>query len=123
MSDAPEPLSNRLTRQAHNTFVGRQDELSVLHELLCETGPLVVSLYGIAGVCKSTLLSMFAEQARRGGATATRDQILDNVWGNLETSCSSNVVDAVVKPVRRKLSEDSDRLETVRGFGYRWRCE
>jgi hypothetical protein len=56
------------------------------------------------------------------GATATRDQILDDVWGSFESSGSSNVVDAVVKSLRRKLGRDAARLETVRGFGYRWRA-
>jgi hypothetical protein len=56
------------------------------------------------------------------GATATRDQILDDVWGSFESSGSSNVVDAVVKSLRRKLGREAARLETVRGFGYRWRA-
>lgn len=56
-----------------------------------------------------------------GGATASRDQILDRVWGNLDSTVSSNVVDAVVKSLRRKMRDKSSRLETVRGFGYRWR--
>lgn len=59
----------------------------------------------------------------RDGATTSRDQILEQVWGSLETSGSSNVVDAVVKSLRRKLGDRSDQLETVRGFGYRWRTD
>lgn len=56
------------------------------------------------------------------GATATRDQILDHVWGFHSTG-SSNVVDAVVKSLRRKMSDKAARIETVRGFGYRWRSD
>jgi len=56
------------------------------------------------------------------GATATRDQILDHVWGFHSTG-SSNVVDAVVKSLRRKMSDKATRIETVRGFGYRWRSD
>jgi hypothetical protein len=55
------------------------------------------------------------------GATATREQILDHVWGSFDSSGSSNVVDAVVKSLRRKMGGESSRLETVRGFGYRLR--
>jgi len=58
-----------------------------------------------------------------GGETATRDQLLDDVWGHQDGSGSSNVVDAVVKSLRRKLGAESCRVETVRGFGYRWRCD
>jgi hypothetical protein len=54
------------------------------------------------------------------GATATRDQILDDVWGSFDSAGSSNVVDAAVKSLRRKLGDEAGRLETVRGFGYRW---
>jgi hypothetical protein len=55
------------------------------------------------------------------GSTATRDQILDEVWGSFDSAGSSNVVDAVVKSLRRKLGDEASRIETVRGFGYRWR--
>ena len=55
------------------------------------------------------------------GAPATRDQILDDVWGSFESAGSSNVVDAVVKSLRRKMGDQASRIETIRGFGYRWR--
>ncbi|MEN8165071.1 MAG: winged helix-turn-helix domain-containing protein [Acidobacteriota bacterium] len=56
----------------------------------------------------------------RKGATASRDEILEHVWGNASLDSSSNVVDAVVKSLRRKLGAEAHRIETVRGFGYRW---
>jgi DNA-binding response OmpR family regulator len=43
------------------------------------------------------------------------------VWGHADGSGSSNVVDAVVKSLRRKLGADAGLIETVRGHGYRWR--
>jgi hypothetical protein len=57
------------------------------------------------------------------GATATRDQILDEVWGSFDAAGSSNVVDAVVKSLRRKMGDEATRIETLRGFGYRWNAE
>ncbi len=57
----------------------------------------------------------------RPGATVTRDELLDAVWGHADGSGSSNVVDAVVKSLRRKLGPDNRLVETVRGHGYRWR--
>ena len=53
------------------------------------------------------------------GETATRDAILDEVWGAADAETSSNVVDAVVKSLRRKLGAEAGLIETVRGFGYR----
>ena len=62
------------------------------------------------------------EQANaRDHYTVTRDQLLDQVWGFQDGSGSSNVVDAVVKSLRRKLGDEAELVETVRGFGYRWR--
>lgn len=57
----------------------------------------------------------------RAGTTATRDEILAAVWGAEDGSGSSNVVDAVVKSLRKKLGKNLQLIETVRGFGYRWR--
>ena len=54
----------------------------------------------------------------RNGATVTRQQLLASVWGSDYTE-GSNVVDAVVRTLRSKLGEDSNRVETVRGIGYR----
>jgi len=56
----------------------------------------------------------------RAGETVTRDELLDQVWGHVDGSGSSNVVDAVVKSLRRKLADRSEVVETVRGHGYRW---
>jgi hypothetical protein len=56
---------------------------------------------------------------RLEGETATRDAILGEVWEAADAETSSNVVDAVVKSLRRKLGDDAGRIETVRGFGYR----
>jgi hypothetical protein len=56
----------------------------------------------------------------QSGTTVTRDQLLAHVWGHGDGTGSSNVVDAVVKSLRRKLGRESGLIETVRGFGYRW---
>jgi len=48
----------------------------------------------------------------------TREQILDQVWG-FDFDPGSNVVDVYVRYLRRKLG--TDRIETVRGAGYRLR--
>jgi hypothetical protein len=53
------------------------------------------------------------------GVTHSRDEILERVWG-LPYGAGSNVVDAVVTGVRRKLGPGlAPRLQSVRGVGYR----
>lgn len=53
------------------------------------------------------------------GVVRSRDEILEQVWG-LPYGAGSNVVDAVVTGVRRKLGAQlAPRLQAVRGVGYR----
>lgn len=49
----------------------------------------------------------------------TREQLLSHVWG-FDFDPGSNVVDVYVRYLRRKLG--ADRIETVRGTGYRLRA-
>ncbi len=65
-------LKDLLDRQLAVDFVGRNEELSFLLQTLDHDGPLVVYLHGIAGVGKSTLLEVFTQRARAGGATVIR---------------------------------------------------
>ncbi len=46
----------------------------------------------------------------------SREQLLSRVWG-YDFDGQSNVVDVYVRYLRRKLG--ADRIETVRGMGYR----
>ncbi|MDR0432056.1 MAG: response regulator transcription factor [Bifidobacteriaceae bacterium] len=55
---------------------------------------------------------------RAPGRVLSREQLLDRVWG-YDHDPGSNVVDVYVGYLRRKLG--ADRLETVRGMGYRLR--
>ncbi len=56
----------------------------------------------------------------RGGAAVSRSELLEQVWGH-GYGGGSNVVDAVVRGLRKKCGEHADIVETVRGVGYRLR--
>lgn len=59
-----------------------------------------------------------AEQfLRHAGQILSREQLLSRVWG-LDFDPGSNVVDVYVRYLRTKFG--ADRIETVRGSGYRW---
>ena len=58
-----------LDRQVAGSFVGRTEELGLLHDALADDGPVVVYLHGIAGIGKSRLLGAFCQSAREEGAT------------------------------------------------------
>ncbi|MGE0601150.1 MAG: winged helix-turn-helix domain-containing protein [Dehalococcoidia bacterium] len=57
----------------------------------------------------------------RGGRPVSYADLMETVWGyGAETS--SNVVEAVIRTLRKKLGAQRSALETVRGVGYRLRC-
>lgn len=62
-----------------------------------------------------SLLEVFL---RHGDQVLSREQILGHVWG-YDFDPASNVVDVYVRALRAKIG--SDRVETVRGMGYRLR--
>ncbi|MGQ0625458.1 MAG: response regulator transcription factor [Sporichthyaceae bacterium] len=53
---------------------------------------------------------------RNPGQVLSREQLLSRVWG-FDFDAQSNVVDVYIRYLRRKLG--ADRIETVRGMGYR----
>jgi two-component system phosphate regulon response regulator PhoB len=58
--------------------------------------------------------------AARPGLVFTRGQIIDAVKGN-DYPVTERSVDVQIVNLRRKLGESGDRIETVRGVGYRLR--
>ncbi len=57
---------------------------------------------------------------QREGKTVSRVELLEQVWEQ-RTNSGSNVVDAVVRSLRRKLGARAWMVSTVRGVGYRFR--
>jgi hypothetical protein len=60
------------------------------------------------------LLSLLEQ---RMGEAVSREELRRTVWQDVDVA--SNVVDSVVYSLRQKMGDDAERLETVRGFGYR----
>ena len=67
-------------------------------------------------------LGLFRHLREREGRIVTRSELLREVWGT-EFTGGSNVVDAVVRTLRRKLGTAGPVVETVRGSGYRLRAD
>jgi hypothetical protein len=59
---------------------------------------------------------------RRPGEAVTRHQLLEAVWEHPPDAATSNVIEAVVRTLRRKLGRHATAIETVRGVGYRFRA-
>jgi hypothetical protein len=57
---------------------------------------------------------------KKRGVVVSRDELLSAAWGQAHTG--SNVVDAVVRTLRKKLGAQSHVIQTVTGFGYKLRA-
>ncbi len=58
----------------------------------------------------------------RRGRVQTRRQLLEAVW-EVTANIATRTVDMHVQRLRNKLGAEADWIETVRGFGYRFRTE
>ena len=54
----------------------------------------------------------------RAGKAVSRDELLESVWGHSHEG-GSNVVDAVIRGLRKKMEASGAAIETVRGHGFR----
>jgi two-component system, OmpR family, phosphate regulon response regulator PhoB len=73
----------------------------------------------------STLVSLTAKEfdlllelMKARGNVLTREVLMDRVWG-YHGDATSRTLDTHVRRLREKLGRDGDRVETVRGVGYR----
>lgn len=55
---------------------------------------------------------------QRQGTVVERPELLRNVWG-YEYAGGSNVIEANIRSLRRKLGDHAGMIETIRGLGYR----
>jgi two-component system, OmpR family, phosphate regulon response regulator PhoB len=58
----------------------------------------------------------------RRGRVQSRRQLLESVW-EVTANIATRTVDMHVQRLRTKLADEGDWIETVRGFGYRFRTE
>jgi DNA-binding response OmpR family regulator len=56
---------------------------------------------------------------QRRGKAVTRASLIEDVWGWKQTG--SNVIEAVIRSLRKKLGANESAIETIRGSGYRYR--
>ncbi|MEU5160349.1 response regulator transcription factor [Streptomyces sp. NPDC020875] len=103
-------LRLRTAARAPEVTVLRNGELTLdLRTRRAKSGERTVDLTAREFV----LLELFL---RHPGQVLSREQILSHVWG-YDFDPGSNIVDVYVRALRKKLG--ADRVETVRGMGYR----
>jgi two-component system phosphate regulon response regulator PhoB len=79
-----------------------------------------VTLEGEELVLTATEFKLLSILVERRGRVQTRPQLLETVW-DAQPDIQTRTVDMHVQRLRAKLGELGDLIETVRGFGYRFR--
>ncbi|MGG2459792.1 two-component system response regulator CseB [Streptomyces sp. RGM 3693] len=95
-----------------------EGELLAFGDLTIDTGGLEVFVSGSPVALTPTELKLLLEFAAHPGVVLERHTLLRNVW-EYGWDGDSRVVDLCVQRLRRKLGRE--RIETVRGFGYKFR--
>lgn len=81
-----------------------------------------VSVDGSELVLTATEYKLLITLIERRGRVQTRPQLLETVW-EAQPDIQTRTVDMHVQRLRSKLGEAGDLVETVRGFGYRFKAE
>lgn len=79
-----------------------------------------VTLEGEELVLTATEFKLLLTLVERRGRVQTRPQLLETVW-DAQPDIQTRTVDMHVQRLRAKLGELGELIETVRGFGYRFR--
>ncbi|MFG3054014.1 two-component system response regulator CseB [Kitasatospora sp. NPDC048239] len=95
-----------------------EGEVLAFGDLAIDTAGMEVSVSGSPVALTPTELRLLLEFAARPGVVLERHTLLRNVW-DYGWDGDSRVVDLCVQRLRRKLGRE--RIETVRGFGYKLR--
>ena len=115
-----EELSARLRALARRTEAGPRRP-----EPRLEVGPIALDEAARRVTVNARLVDLSPREfsllecfLRHPGQTLSRDQLLDQAWP-YSVAVTPNAVDAYVHYLRTKLADAGDRIETVRGVGYR----
>lgn len=68
----------------------------------------------------ATEFKLLHHLASRAGRVQSRDVLLDEVWG-YPYEGYARTVDTHIRRLRKKMGSQQDRIETIRGIGYRFR--
>lgn len=88
--------------------------------LTLDTSAHRVTLHGQEVPLTATEYKLLRTLLERRGRVQTRPQLLETVW-EAQPDIQTRTVDMHVQRLRAKLGEVGDLIETIRGFGYRFR--
>jgi len=101
---------------------GQDGEIKII-----KAGPVAIDVERSLATADGKALKLTAiefklllELVKSDGKVLGRDALLDRVWG-VDVYVTDRTVDTHVRRLREKLGKASKYIETVRGFGYRFR--
>ncbi|HKE01753.1 MAG TPA: response regulator transcription factor [Planctomycetota bacterium] len=97
------------------------NERSRIGPIVIDAGRHQVEVGGKVVALTATEFRLLRYLASRPGRVRTRGEIVDEALGDVDVL--ERTVDAHVTSLRRKLGDEGERIETVRGVGYRLREE
>jgi len=96
------------------------DELGVADAITLDADAGELVLDGLHIALTPLEFGVLSHLHAKRGKVVTRSSVLRDVWG-YDYEGGSNVVDSVIRSLRKKLGKQASSIETVRGFGYRCR--
>lgn len=81
------------------------------HEVTCDAQPVMLT---------ATEFRIVQFLATRPGRVVSRDEIIDAALGR-DTSVFDRTIDVHITAIRKKLGKSGEFIETVRGFGYKFK--
>lgn len=97
----------------------RPSEVLKVAELVVDRARHEVTVKGQVVALTATEFRLLATLMERRGRVQSRDQLLSDVWG-YEGDIDTRTVDTHMRRLREKLGKYADRIETIRGVGYRF---
>lgn len=88
-------------------------------DIRIDKGSFEIMLAGVRLELTTTEFKLLCLLVERRGRVQSRDVLLKDVWG-YENSIDTRTVDTHIRRLREKLGDSSDRIETLRGEGYRF---
>ena len=101
------------------TIKARLTEPFRIGELEIDEGNFQARLKGKPVDLTKTEFSLLAELAKSKGRLQTREALLEKVWG-FDSYGDSRTIDTHLSRLRQKLGKAGERIETIRGVGYRF---
>jgi two-component system alkaline phosphatase synthesis response regulator PhoP len=108
--------ANALFRRSQTTHKAQQKNI-VMEDLNIDLNSHKVIYRGQEISLTLTEFKILSELIQQSGQVLTRDRLREKALGNLNVT--DRTIDVHMASLRKKLSDMGDRIETVRGVGYR----